>query len=88
MNSRKSWVAGAAAVVGCLILGMLLNRPSQAEEKKKDPEPAVGRYQLIQGEEKAIVLIDTQTGHCWTNQSDGEPKNWHDLGSPAKEKKE
>jgi hypothetical protein len=34
------------------------------------------------------VLIDTQSGHCWSNDSDAEPKNWHDFGSPAKEKKE
>jgi hypothetical protein len=88
MSNRQSWVAGAAAVVGCLVLGMLLSRPSQADEKKADPEPAVGRYQLTQGEGKTILVIDSQTGHCWSNDSDGLPKNWHDLGSPAKEKKE
>ena len=83
MSNRQSWYAGAAAIVGCLILNMLLNRPSQAEEKKTASEPAAGRYQGFG--DRQIIVIDTQTGRCWAY---GGKQEWQDHGSPAKEKKE
>jgi hypothetical protein len=94
MTSRQSWVIGASIIAGCLILGAFLGRPSAAEEKTvvagSAAAPVVGRYQIVQSnpQNRSVVVLDTATGHCWSINDNYEPKDWHDLGSPVKDKKE
>jgi hypothetical protein len=44
MNTRQSWVLGAAIVLGCLILGLFFGQPTVAQ--KKDNPVTPGRYQV------------------------------------------
>jgi hypothetical protein len=72
MSHRQSWIVGVSVVVGCVMT--FLSRPSNAEEKKAAAEPTVGRYQVIKGDARTVLLVDTQTGHCWSNTDFGGPK--------------
>jgi hypothetical protein len=48
MNTRQSWIIGAAIVIGCLILSVFTGQRSGADEKSAQKvEPVtVGGYQL------------------------------------------
>jgi hypothetical protein len=92
MNTRQSWIIGAAIVIGCLILSLSLGGRSGAEPKAdptKLPPGAVGRYQLVC---QSLVnvgfetqVIDTSTGRVWRR--DAVQNKWEDLGSPAQPRK-
>jgi hypothetical protein len=91
MNARQTWVLAAAAVLAALTLGAFLG-PRSAAERPEQPaagQAGPGRYQAIPGNTKDgfFVVIDTQTGHCWSMPADGSNVNWTDLGSPAEPKK-
>jgi hypothetical protein len=88
MSHRQPWVLGAAILIGCLIIGAFFGRPTNAQEKKAPAEASVGRYNLIQSDEGRIVVLDTATGHCWSNADAGDPDKWHDIGTPGQTKKE
>jgi hypothetical protein len=77
VNARQSWVLAAAVVLASLILGVSFGGRSAAQPKAD--AAAVGRYQIRQGSEKRLVVIDTVTGRCWGRDELG----WNDLGSPA-----
>jgi hypothetical protein len=84
MNTRQSWVLGAAIVLGCLILGLFFGGPSVAQKKKEDPATP-GRYRFIEGC-KGPILIDTITGRIWMSGDDKD--SWEDFGRPATGQKE
>jgi hypothetical protein len=85
MNTRQSWIIGAAIVIGCLILTFFNGRQSAAEPPKAE-HSALGRYQLqlsVQGINSHVVVLDSQTGHCWLRYIGGTDV-WTDLGSPVR----
>jgi hypothetical protein len=91
MSARQTWVLAAAVVLAALTLGAFLG-PRSAAQKGEQPAAgpaAPGRYQAIPGNAKDdyFVVIDTQTGHCWSMPPDGSNVNWTNLGSPAEPKK-
>jgi hypothetical protein len=63
MNGKQTWVTGAAIIIGCLILGLFLGRPSAAQKtpkqsihrgpkpvggsQPKDGQQATGRYRAV-----------------------------------------
>jgi hypothetical protein len=88
MTLRQTWAVGAAAVLGCSILGLSLAGPSPAQPQANPAAqagPRPGRYQLVPCTSGAVrcVLVDTDTGQCWErvvrNVGDDE---WRDTGSP------
>jgi hypothetical protein len=84
MNTRHSWVVGAALLVVGFMLGLLSGQRSAAEPPNGQPV-IVGRYQMIAVGNTDAAMVDTATGNCWawTN-----PGGWNNLGSPTQPKKE
>jgi hypothetical protein len=90
MSARQTGVLAASVVLAALVLGAFLG-PRSAAQKAEPPaagQAGPGRYQAIPGNAKDgfFVVIDTQTGHCWSMPADGSNVNWTDLGSPAERK--
>jgi hypothetical protein len=90
MSARQTGVLAASVVLAALVLGAFLGPRSMAQ-KAAPPAAgpaAPGRYEAIPGNAKdgLFVVIDTQTGHCWSMPADGSNVNWTDLGSPAEKK--
>jgi hypothetical protein len=81
MNTRQSWVLGAAIVLGCLILGLFFGQPAPGQKKENPVTP--GRYQVL-NLDKTVVVTDTATGKTWSYDGD---KRWTDMGSPTEQKK-
>jgi hypothetical protein len=81
MNTRQSWVLGAAIVLGCLILGLFFGQPSVAQ--KKDNPVTPGRFQIL-NLDKTVAVIDTGTGKTWSYSGN---QRWDDMGSPVEQKK-
>ncbi len=75
--ARQSWVLAVAIVLASLVLGVSFGHRSAAQPKAEGA--AVGRYQLRQGSDTRLVVIDTATGKCWDRNELG----WNDLGSPV-----
>jgi hypothetical protein len=87
MNGRQTSVLAAAVVLAALVLTAFLGQRTSAQ--KPDQPAAPGRYQAIPGNDKDpyIVVLDTQTGHCWSTLAGNETNiGWIDLGSPAEKK--
>jgi hypothetical protein len=85
MNTRQSWIIGAAIVMGCLILSVFSGQRSGADEKpapKAEPTP-VGRYELHRMDGEKGEIIDTNTGRVWRP----DDNEWKDLGSPVPQTK-
>jgi hypothetical protein len=86
---RQSGTIGLTVVGCCLVmLAAAWLTPSSAQQP---PPPAQGlmqgnwRYQLYNwGTTNHIVLLDSQTGRCWTKSL---ATNWEDLKAPPGEKK-
>ena len=91
MSARQTWVPATAAVLAALLLGAFLG-PRTAAQRAEPPaagHAAPGRYQAIPGNAKDgnFVVIDTQTGHCWSALAGNSVDiSWTDLGSPAEKK--
>jgi hypothetical protein len=91
MSARQTGVLAAAVVLAALILGTVLG-PRSAAQKAESPaagQAAPTRYQAIPGNAKDgfFVVIDTQTGHCWSSSAgNSADSSWIDLGSPAEKK--
>jgi hypothetical protein len=88
MNTRQSWIIGAAIVIGCLILSVSTGQRSGADEKpgQKAEPVTVGRFHLDRqeiGGSLDEVVIDTSTGRVW-RYAGGE---WKDLGPLAQPQK-
>jgi hypothetical protein len=85
MNTRQSWIIGAAIVIGCLILSVFNGQRSGAGEKPvQKPEPVtVARYDLHRMDGEPDEVIDTSTDRVW-KLVDNE---WKDLGSPVPQQK-
>ena len=84
MNAHRSFTLVAALAL-CLILGLLLTRPS-AGQQVAAPPPAAGRYQvLLKGTETSstVFVFDSTTGQCWYRGTHPNSKEWTDMGSPA-----
>jgi hypothetical protein len=84
-------------LVGCLILGLLWNSPSQGQGPAAQAGK-VGKYQvavvITRPGEMTVILCDTETGQMWQNSSgpggDILParKNfWNQIASPVPKKK-
>ena len=87
MSRRQTWVLAAAVVLAALVLTAFLGPRTSAQ--KPDQPAAPGRYQAIPGNAKDgnFVVIDTQTGHCWSALAGNSVDiSWTDLGSPAEKK--
>jgi hypothetical protein len=87
--TRQFWTIGLTVVGCCLVMlaASWLN-PSRAQQP---PIPAQAlmqgnwRYQIhTWGATGHIVLLDSQTGRCWTKSL---ATDWEDLKSPSGEKK-
>ena len=91
MSARQTWVLTAAVVLAALSPAVLLG-PRTTAQKAEQPaagQAAPGRYQAIPGNAKdgCFVVIDTQTGHCWSATAGNSVEIiWTDLGSPAEKK--
>ncbi len=70
-NTRRLWVIGSAAALGCLLLGLFLARPSAAVQDRTPAPPAVGRYQMTVGKGDFFYLLDTATGKAWWTSARG-----------------
>ena len=86
---RQFWTIGFTVVACCLVLlAASWLTPSRAQQP---PIPAQAqmqgnwRYQIHNwGDTRYIVLLDSQTGRCWSRSLGGD---WQDLKSPPGEKK-
>jgi hypothetical protein len=76
MTTRSALIIGIAILLGFLSLKVV---------------PGVrtgGRYQVhsvgtTTGNNPLIILIDTETGRCWSRSAyENAGKDWHELGSP------
>lgn len=73
-------------VLGLLAMGVAQPGRAQTPPAASPPIPVLGgRYQMvgIGSNNGYVIVIDTQTGHCWSKfvyQSGG---SWNDLGSPV-----
>jgi hypothetical protein len=90
MSARQTGVLVAAVVLAALILAAFLG-PRTAAQRAEQPaagQATPGRYQAIPGNAKDgyFVVIDTQTGHCWSAFAASSDVRWNDLGSPAEKK--
>ncbi len=87
MNLRQTLILAAALLLGCLTVGVYLGRPAAAEPKAD--ATAAGRYQLAPISDAArgsVVVMDTATGECWSNDTGGIQHTWHAMGLPSKAK--
>jgi hypothetical protein len=88
MNMRQTLILATAVLLGCLIVGAFLGRPSAAEPKAD--ATAAGRYQGITVANpnseitSSIVVLDTATGECWSIVPNSGAPKWKPLSSPAK----
>ena len=75
----------AAAMTGCLVLGLFLGQPSAAQPQPAAPPAAAGRYQMVVSpkEYSTVFVCDTVTGRCWYRSTHAEDKKWADMGSPV-----
>jgi hypothetical protein len=78
----------ALATVGVVLVALLCSafaqQPTKIPNAVEEPKllPSVqGRYQPFTSKNE-LVLVDTQTGQCWTRSGGA----WQDLGSPVKSK--
>lgn len=85
---RQSWTIGLTVVACCLVL---LAASWLAPSGAQQPPPAQAlmqgnwRYQLhTWGTTGHLVLLDSQTGRCWTKSL---ATDWVDMKSPPGEKK-
>jgi hypothetical protein len=91
ISARQTWVLAGAVVLAALTLGTFLG-PRSAAQKAEPPAagPATpGRYRAISGNAKDgfFVVIDTQTGHCWSSSAGNSADiSWIGLGSLAEKK--
>ena len=91
MSARQTWVLAVAVVLAALILAAFLG-PRSAAQRPEQPaagQAGPGRYQAIPGNAKDgfFVVLDTQTGHCWSSSAgNSADMSWIDLGSPAEKK--
>lgn len=83
MSTRRTLAVCAVVLLSSVVAGSFFGQRSSAQTNKADPS-AVGRYQVIHGKasETTFLLVDTATGHCWTNRTTGSEKDWTDLGTP------
>lgn len=86
--TRQALVTGILAFVLGLGVSQLVNHPSVAQVPADNAEPAkpaaVQRFRLSTsgaGNTAHMVLVDTQTGECWTR-TIPYTNQWQALGSP------
>lgn len=78
--SRKELLTPAAFIAGiCFAVLAISPAPAQVTQTPR----VAGKYQVVCGgsANTIIVMIDTETGHCWTKASG---TTWHDEGTPVK----
>lgn len=91
MTRQTILVAVATFVLG-LGVSQFLDRPSVAQVGGDDSgksRSAVGRYRVTAtgtGSSAYAVLLDTETGECWSRDVRSGPQ-WHSLGMPPKAEK-
>jgi hypothetical protein len=75
----------AAAMTGCLVLGLFVGQPSAAQPQPAAPPSTAGRYQMVVSpkEYSTVFVCDTATGQCWYRTTHPEDKRWKDMGSPT-----
>ena len=89
MNPRSALVLGVCLVLCCLILGACFGQPlaAQAPARQDGSSSGSGRYHLVVAgtDPGTMIVIDTQTGHCWGRQIQKGEK-WLDVGTPTEAK--
>ena len=90
MNAQTSLIIGAPFVLGCLVLGLFLARPSPGQAPAARAKLEV-HYQAVPVG-SYVVVFDPATGECWTRLvqdpqiKDAPERAWVPLGSPVKKK--
>ena len=85
MNTRRTLKVGGALAL-CLILGVLLSRPSAGQQVTVPPAGA-GRYQVVvKGSDNisTVFVFDSTTGQCWHRSTHANVNQWTDMGTPAR----
>lgn len=88
MRLQQTVVASGLVGLG-VVIGMMMNRPTEAQQQANRPAGAaaaqqVGRFQMRinVGADSRVVVTDTATGQTWTHAASGGP-TWVDFGAPS-----
>lgn len=84
---RQFWTIGLTVVGCCLVMLAASWLSPGSAQQPPPPAQAQGnwRYQIYNwGNTAQVVLLDTQTGRCWTKSLG---TDWVDLKAPPGEKK-
>ena len=85
MNVNRSLLACGLLILTCLLINLLINRPTSGQQVVSPPAPA-GRYQIVVKSgpsNSAVFIFDPTTAECWYRDTNPAVTEWTTMGSPV-----